>query len=483
MAIKNNPPNIVIFLPDSMRGDAISLGGMVNSNIETPNIDQVAKEGTAFTNCFSVNPVCVPSRCCTFTGQYVHSNGHRSLYQLLQPYEENLFKLLKENGYNVIWAGRNDLFGEGTINQSVTNKIEVKRRKVFHKFNPFPKGHYLRKSFYYGKRSQEEAKDFDDQLIQNTLKYLDSKPKAPFCLYISLNFPHPPYTVEDPYFSMYNRDKISPPIIPNLDDKPEFMNLMREKYGLTNLKEEDFKEIIATYFGMITRVDHQLGKIVNKLKEVGEYENSAIFIFSDHGDFTGNYGLTEKWPNAFQDCLIKVPLIVKIPEFVSKAKTFDQLVETIDIFPTILEIARVKTPYTHFGKSLLPLIKGEKSEIRTAVFSEGGYNTREPQCFETIIKDPSSPGIGIYYDKTNIQKEIPSLAARSVMIRTELWKLILRDVGKEEMYDLKTDPNELNNLIDNPIHKEIKSELKEQLLRWYLRTSDNSDWKRKRFVF
>jgi choline-sulfatase len=483
MSIKKKLPNIVIFLPDSMRGDAISLGGVVNSNIRTPNIDQLAKEGAAFKNCFSVNPVCVPSRCCTFTGQYVHSNGHRSLYQLLQPYEENLFKFLKDNGYNVIWAGRNDLFGEKTVDLSVTNKIEVKRRKVYHKLNPYPEGHYLKKSFYYGKRTQEEAKDFDYYIIQNTLEYLDTKPNTPFCLYVSLNFPHPPYTVEEPYFSMYNRDKICSPFQPNLDDKHEFMNLMREKYGLTKLKEEDFKEIIATYYGMVTRVDHQLGEIVNKLKEIGEYENSALFFFSDHGDYTGNYGLTEKWPNAFQDCLIKVPLILKIPEITSKTKNFEQLVETIDIFPTIFELARIESPYTHFGKSLLPLIKGEKSENRAAVFAEGGYNIREPQCFETIVKDPTNPGLGIYFDKTNIQKEIPSLVARSVMIRTELWKLILRDAGKEEMYDLKTDPNELNNIIDNPNYKEIKSDLKEQLLRWYLRTSDNSNWKRKRLVF
>lgn len=101
MVEKELPPNIVIFMPDSMRGDAISLGGTINSNIKTPNIDRLAEDGVACTNCFSVNPVCVPSRCCTFTGQYVHSNGHRSLYQLLQPYEENLFKFLKEKENNV----------------------------------------------------------------------------------------------------------------------------------------------------------------------------------------------------------------------------------------------------------------------------------------------------------------------------------------------------------------------------------------------
>lgn len=364
---------------------------------------------------------------------------------------------------------------------SVNKRIKANRR--FHyKSNPYPENHYLRKSFYYGEKTKEEAKDIDYYLIQDTLKYLESDLKAPFCLYVSLNFPHPPYTVEEPYFSMYDRDKVPTPIQSKLDDKPEFMRTIRERYGLTNLKEDDFKEIVATYYGMITRVDHQLGEILNKLKEIGEYENSAISIFSDHGDFTGNYGLTEKWPNAFQDCLIKIPLIMKIPGVKPKARIFNQLVESIDIFPTLLDIAQIETPYTHFGKNFIPLIKGEKNEIRKAVFAEGGYDLREPQCFETIIKNPIDPNLGIYYEKTNIPQEQPLTVARSVMIRTLEWKLVLLSAGKEELYDLGKDPNELHNLIDSSTNEVIKNHLKEQLLRWYLRTSDNSDWKRKRMA-
>ena len=480
MADKEVPPNIVIFMPDSMRGDTISLGGAVNSNIITPHMDRLAEEGVAFTNCFSVNPYCVPSRCCTFTGQYVHSNGHRSMYQLLQPYEENLFKFLKVNGYNVIWAGRNDLFDKNSIKLSTSKRFRIRPR--FFKFNPFPKDHYLRKSFYYGETTKEESEDIDFFIIQDILKYLDSNLNTPFCLFIALNFPHPPYTVEEPYFSMYDRNKVPTPIQPKFDDKPEYMRLMYERYGLMNLKEEDFKEIIATYYGMITRVDSQLGEVINKLKEIGEYETSAIFLFSDHGDYTGDYGLTEKWPNAFQDCLIRVPLIAKIPGIIPKTKILDQMVQTIDIFPTILNITQIQTPYTHFGKNLIPLIKGNTDKIRNAVFAEGGYNTNEPQCFENVIKSPDIPHLGIYYDKTNIPQQQPLTVARSAMIRTQSWKLIIRDAGKEELYNLVHDPNELNNLIDNPAHEKIKTDLKEQLLRWYLRTSDNPHWERARYV-
>ena len=150
-------PNIIFFVPDEMRGDTVSLGKNNNPIINTPNIDQLANDGVAFTNCFTVNPVCAPSRCCTFTGQYVHSNSHRSLYQLLRPHEDNIFKFLKKQGYEVIWIGRNDLFSQKAVRLSVTKRIplsslrgDMKELITNMKLNPFKKGDRLRKSFYYG---------------------------------------------------------------------------------------------------------------------------------------------------------------------------------------------------------------------------------------------------------------------------------------------------------------------------------------------
>jgi arylsulfatase A-like enzyme len=281
---------------------------------------------------------------------------------------------------------------------------------------------------------------------------------------------------------MYDRAQVPSPIPPKLDDKPKFMQLIHKRYRLNELNEKDFREIIATYYGMISRLDYQFGQVINKLKEIREYENSAIFFFSDHGDYVGNYGLTEKWVNAFQDCLINIPLVIKVPRIPQTNKIFDQLIESIDIFSTIMEIAKMKTKYTNFGKSLLPLMNSISNSHRDAVFAEGGYNASEPQCFEPVIEDPDAIGLGIYFDKTNIPKDDISTVARSAMIRTKQWKLIIRDIGKEELYDIKNDPNELKNLIDSSEYNKIKTELKEKLLRWYLKTSDNADWRRERIV-
>ena len=474
-------PNIIIFTADEMRGDCISLSRKLNEIIKTPNINELARDGIAFTNCFAVNPVCVPSRIAVFTGQYPHSNAHRSLYQMLQPNEENLFKFLKEKGYEVIYIGRNDAFSKEAFKSSVTRRIPVNFPSKW-KTNPYPKEHRLRKSFYYGERTQEEAEDRDFIVTRKAIKYLDSSPNKPFCLFIGLAFPHPPYTVEEPFFSMYDREKVPSPIPPNFHNKPNFMELIHKRYGLNRLTKEDYQEIVATYYGMISKVDYQLGEFINKLKEINEYDNSAIFFFSDHGDFTGDYGLTEKWPNAFQDSLVRVPLIIKLPGNKIKKLIDDHLIENIDIFPTILELAHIKTEYTHFGKNLLPLINGVTDSYREVIFSEGGYNPREPQCFEVVFNDPDAIGVGIYYDKTNIPEEDRTTVSRSVMIRNKDWKLILRNSGTEEFYDLKNDPQELENLIDNEKSKQVIGELKDILLKWFLETSDNPDWRKERLI-
>ena len=173
---------------------------------------------------------------------------------------------------------------------------------------------------------------------------------------------------------------------------------------------------------------------------------------------------------------------MKIPNVQPDNKIKDQLVETIDIFPTVMEIARIKSRYTHFGISLIPLIKGEEKIHRDAVFAEGGFNNREPQCLESPVKNPNIPLMGIYYDKTNIPAEKPSTVARSAMVRTVRWKLVIRSSKDEELYDLDKDPEELINLINDKAYSNIKEELKERLLRWYLNTSDNAHWKKRRDI-
>jgi len=475
-ALRSNKMNFVFFMPESLRAD--SIGCMGNEVVRTPNMDNIAEEGVIFSNCFAQHTVCSPSRCSMFTGLYPHTNGHRTLTYLLQPHEENLFRDLKENGFYTQCFGKNDLLSQGAISLSFNSvgKSEFKRFEEQIKIarslykNPWLKGHKYYKSFYYGKISQEAGKDFDWACIQSACDFIDDPPSEPFCLYLPLSLVHPPYRVEEPYFSMYNRKNVPPPIPANFSDKRSFMKLLHQAHGIDKLDEYDKREIKAIYYGMVTKLDSLLGTIVDKLKETERYDDTAIFIFSDHGDYTGDYGLVEKWWTGLQDCLINIPFIARIPGFpsVGKKKT---MIEMVDLYPTILELAGIKPSHSHFGKSLVNLMKGKEDNLRDAIFAEGGHLETEKQCFEPVLD-------GIYCEKTALPRRYgPKVFAKTVMIRTDKFKYIYCPDDINELYNLEDDPRELHNLAGKSEAIQIEQVLKEKLLEWLIRTVDTVPYK------
>lgn len=519
-------PNIVIIIADDLRADALE-----NPLVRTPRLDSLAADGVTFRQNFAVNPVCAPSRMANFTGLYPQVNGHRSLYQLLRPHEENLFKFLKQNGYATIMAGKNDLMTAAAIRESFNrrlisqqqvnlNMIRKRLRKLppgkrakflylaskglgkgmgeirslisnprFKEFepllpsarSPYPHDHRLHHSFYFGKvDSDSVVAQMDPMIFAEAARWLGTRPRQPFCLYLAATLPHTPYQVEDPYFSMVDRNAVRDPIPALLDDKPEFMQELYNRYGMAQVTREDWREVRAVYFGMVTKLDEQVGQVLEALKAQGMYDDAFIIFLSDHGDYVGDYGLPEKWPTGFQDNLIRAPLIVKYPNNIYAGQQVEGLTQSLDIFPTVLEQAGVQTPYTHFGRSLTALLAG--AQPRDAVFAVGGYDPREPQAFEAGVKSPDDPLLGHYYEKLRLQQEKPETVARTAMIRTHEWKLIIRSAGKEELYDLRNDPSELKNLIDDRALNEVQADLRQRLLYWYLRNSDNPHWEHERSV-
>ena len=141
------------------------------------------------------------------------------------------------------------------------------------------------------------------------------RPDQPLCIYLPLGYPHPPYGVEDPWHSQIDRDLIPERYpTPDWSKKPGLVAGIYERQGLQGWSDDRFNELRAVYYGMCARVDEQFGRVVKpRSKHSGIYDDSAIFFFSDHGDFTGDYGLVEKTQNTFEDCLTRVPLIVKPP--------------------------------------------------------------------------------------------------------------------------------------------------------------------------
>ena len=481
---KQKRPNIIIFNPDQWRGDVI--GHMGNHAAVTPNLDKlVEEEAVSFSNAFCQNPVCTPSRCSFMSGWYPHVRGHRTMTHMMAPDEPVLLKTLKDQGYFVWWGGKNDLVpGEGCFDNYCDVKYRPERnpgwKTNFHGFGDWrgsPDGdNYY--SFYVGKvekgEEEEAYYDFDWGMVLGAIDMIKNAPKdKPLCIYLPLSYPHPPYAVEEPWFSMIDREKL-PERIPapeSWEGKPCLLKGIYERQNLTGWSEERWNELRATYYGMCARVDHQFGMVVQALKDADIYDDSAIFMFPDHGDFTGDYGLVEKTQNTFEDCLTHVPFVIKPPSWIkAKPGIRNALVELIDFPATVEALADIVPEHTHFGRSLIPIITGEVEEHRDAVFCEGGRLHGERHCMEhsSTSTDPE----GLYWPRVGLQSSEEGEHTKAVMCRTKEYKYVRRLYELDELYDIINDPGEVCNLINEPSMKGVLSDLKERLLTFYQETSD-----------
>ncbi|MCK5804416.1 MAG: sulfatase-like hydrolase/transferase [Lentisphaeria bacterium] len=466
--------NFILFNPDEMRAE--SLGCYGHPAARTPNIDALARDGVRFDQCHVQHTVCSPSRCSFMTGWYPHTSGHRTLWHLLRPHEPNLLKYLKQAGYDVMWWGKNDLLATESFPDSVTAVNQ--HRSPSPSFtkpasNPCSLDDPRYYSFLYDPPEGAAEAHHDYRHVQGAIDYLLEGPENPFVIYLPIAIPHCPFQAPQPWHDLIDPDDL-PPLRPGeLEGKPDFFNLIRRNRRLDELDEAHLRKINAVYLGMISFADYMLGQLMVALEESGHADDTCILLFSDHGDWAGDYGLVEKWPSGLDDCLTRVPLIVRMPGN-RAGHVVREPVELFDIMPTVLELAGVESAHTHHARSMLSQLKGAAGDPGRAVFAEGGYDPHEPNCFENWTGRPefASHPEAMYYPKILQQKDNPESVCRAVMIRTMTHKLIRRKQGVCELYDLANDPRELVNLHGCTQHARIQAELERRLLDWYLHTSD-----------
>ncbi len=477
-------PHIILFNPDQFRGDALHHLG--NPASHTPHLDQLAQEdGVSMRNAFCQNPVCTPSRCSFMTGWYPHVHGHRTMHHMLRRPEPVLLKTLKDNGYYVWWGGKNDLVPKDRVAECCDVRYQPPAGSGRYNLHAIHDWRGDRNgdnwfSFLKGRLDVPEGETCDDSdwghvhgAVDLIRRYQGEKP---LCIYLPLGFPHPPYGVEEPYYSLIDRTQLAPRIpSPNWEDKPRLLRDIRSMQRLQNWTEDRFDELRATYLGMCARIDAQFGMILEALKEAGMYEDTAVFFFSDHGDFTGDYGLVEKTQNTFEDCLCRVPFLIKPPSGIPFTPGIrDALVELVDFPATVEAMTGITLQYSHFGRSLLPLLEKETSH-RDAVFCEGGRLDTELHASEQE-SIPDDPEMSLYWPRMHAQTTDPIAHTKATMCRTQRYKYVRRLYEKDELYDLALDPQELVNRIEDPAYVPILLELKERMLTFYQETADVVPW-------
>jgi len=461
--------NFLLFNPDEWRGDCMGCAG--DPTVLTPHADALAAHGTRFDQCHVQHPVCTPSRTSCMTGWYPHVRGHRTLWHHLRPDEPHLFRYLSEAGYDVRWYGKNDLLAPDSFANHVT-EAGAHKGHGSHPANPWPMDDPRYYSFLFTAGGDPRGTD-DYANVAAGIDFLRQPHDQPFCLFLPLGNPHPPYTAPQPYFDMYD-PAVLPPLQPPHDAAhPLFYRRIHETRRLNEVGDETLRKIRAVYLGQISYVDWMLGELLRTLDETGLADSTVVIVFSDHGDWAGDYGLVEKWPSALDTAMTRVPCILRLPEG-ARGHVVRDITELIDLTPTVLDLANIALRHTQFGRSLVPQLYGAEGDPDRAAFAEGGYDPHEPHCFEghvateAFLRDPGH----IYWPKAHLQQTEPMSVCRATMIRTATHTLVRRPLERSELYEHAADPFCRRNRYDDVDQTQTRHTLEARLLDWYIHTSD-----------
>lgn len=458
-------PNLLLFLPETVRADAIY--DPPGTGAVTPHFDRLRSEGVTFTHAFAHMAYCTPSRCSMFTGLYPHTHGHRSIWHLLQDGERNLFQDLKETGYRNVVFGKNDLIASDFASACFDEwHTRVRPDPDSVRIVPSPAAERLEPAMYRGLR-EGECHDGDWARIQSALQFLDEDHDQPWCLFLPLSFAHPWYVVEEPYFSMHDRDALPAPVPPvGGDTTRAYRTLYRDFAFPDGIDEADCREIKAVYFGMVSRVDAQLGQILDKLAERDLQDETIVVALSDHGDYAGDYGMVEKCPYGFEDCLLRVPLIFRVPGTASRQ--IDGLCEMADLYPTLMQLLGLEAKHHQLGQSLVPVFNRNAQMPRDAVFAEGGRLCGEEHW--GIEGLSARNWYGKRRDAVNANADVA--LSRCARIRTPGLSYTHCTNDVDELFDLRRDPDAVENVAQTTDYAEVRAQLRDRLLDWMLETSD-----------
>ncbi len=438
-------PNIIFILTDDQRWDALGYAG--NPLAHTPQMDKLAEQGVFFKNTIATTPICSASRASIFTG--LHERTHRysfSSTSIKPSYMKNAFpRLLKEAGY---YTG---LYGKFGVKYKGLDTL-------YHEHENYDL-RYDRKDItsYYYKTLGKDTVHLTRYTGQKGLEFIKKAPKdKPFCLQLSFSAPHASdNTVEQYFWQEENNHVLANTTIPkaNISEDAYYDKLPQlVKDGFSRLRwywrydtEEKYQHSVKGYFRMIAGIDNEIAKIRAELEQKGIADNTIIVLMGDNGFFLGERQISGKW--LMYDNSIKVPLIVYDPRQ-DHHEDVDAVALNIDIPSTLLDFAGVAIPETWHGKSLKPLV----------------YAEEKTTARDTIL-------IEHLWDFKNI--------AASEGVRTKDWKYFryVKDKTIEELYHLKNDPKETQNLAKDENYKDVLLKLRTKCDALIAHYADRNDLK------
>ncbi|CAG7626097.1 Arylsulfatase [Paenibacillus solanacearum] len=478
-------PNILLIQTDQQSAETLALYG--NRLVQTPNLDKLAARGVTFEHAYCNYPACSPSRSSMMTGRYASTIGVHANHMLINPNETTLPQVLKESGYQTAIIGKNHAFmgqkAKNYYSDSVSSNASI-LQDVFDYIRLAEHGHLVdgyrqdpeviaahewavkhcfRVPLGHGSNPARKEKCGTHLLGDTAIEYLEEKRMTdrPFFMWLSFPDPHTPYQAPEPYASMYIPEEVPLPPKDSLEGKPERQKVANMMDAMDRADDDLIRKVRAVHYGMISFIDDTLGRVFAKMGELGLMDNTVIIFTSDHGDSMGAHGLIQKH-NAFYDSFTRVPFIVSLPDY-KGAQRSSHMVELVDVMPTLLELAGIPIPYEVQGKSLGPFLYGDKAYVpRDYIVMESGEDG-EPIRVSDITVRPEHPLDDRYFVWCAYRE---AWMGKGKCIRTHDWKLSVYANGDGELYNLRSDPDELVNLFDHEEYASIRSILERKLIVW-----------------
>lgn len=464
-----NKPNILCIYVDQLREDALSCTG--NPVIRTPNIDRLALDGMRFCEAYVSTPLCTPFRGSFLTGKYSHAAGVHANHFPIRTDQKFLPHHLKDAGYNTGYIGKWHLYG-GPKPGFVPPGPD---RCGFETFVGFNRGHEYDRSIYFYDDPQpyhcpRHEPDYQTDQAIDFMSRASNEDDRPFFTYLCMGPPHHPMRIPEHWKTLYRPEEVPlPKGVPNPDLQRKVQaEIVAHDFGgdPTNADsshidyrrvptgepetEEEIRQYVAEYYGMIANVDWNIGRILDWLDSSGLAEDTFVLFFSDHGDMLGQHGFYCGNKRIAHRGAMHVPVIARWPKKIEAGVVSSALIDlSVDAMPTLLDVAGAAPADDVMGKSLIPVLLGDQPEMHEKVFYQLTLQTG------------------------GLEGDVHPRGLRGV--RSKDW-LYVRDKGAPRwLFDLQTDPDEETNLIDHSDYATQQSELDAWVIGRMSETGDNWD--------
>ena len=492
--------NVLFIMADQLRWDHLGCAG--HPTLKTPNLDALAQRGVRFANAFANSGVCGPSRMSFYTGRYPVSHGATWNRVPLSVGELTLGEMLQGAGLTLALAGKThvmpDHIGLERLHLDAGSELgrllerggfdEIDRYDGHHEpgaesgYPAFLRAHgydsadpwtdfviagvapdgevrsgWFMRNVHLPSRVKEEHSE-TAYMTDRAIAFVDRMGSRPWVLHLSYVKPHWPYVAPAPYHAMYTAEQCLPVVRSGAElegQHPVLAAYRRQEECVSFQRDDCIRTVRPVYQGLISQLDHHLGRLFEHLETRGRLEDTLIVFTADHGDFLGDHWLGEK--ELFYDTVQKLPFIVVDPRpeaDATRGRVETRFVESVDVVPTLLEALGLPVPSHRVeGASLLPLLHGRPADgWRRFVYSELDYSYREARL--TLGK--------------TVQQ------CRAFSLRDERWRYVWWLGEREQLFDLQADPDEMNDLGRDAGSEGVRAAMRTQLLDFLARRKHRS---------